>query len=96
LRDFYDLADLEKAEDEMRTIGILHYQVGGTDGVSLEIGKWTQVVDEMGHTVRLRTDRRSDVDGSDGKSARKSSVVRMALTRALPPRMAGEPIPATA
>lgn len=53
LRDFYDLADLEKAEDEMRTIGILHYQVGGTDGVSLEIDKWKQVLEEMGHTVHL-------------------------------------------
>jgi hypothetical protein len=53
LRDFYDLADLEKDEDETKTSGILHYQVGGTDGVSLEIDKWKQVLEEMGHTVRL-------------------------------------------
>jgi hypothetical protein len=53
LRDFYDLADLEKDEDEMKTIGILHCQVGGPDGVSLEIDKWKQVLEEMGHTVHL-------------------------------------------
>ncbi len=36
-----------------RTIGILHYKVGGTDGVSLEIDKWKRVLEEMGHTVHL-------------------------------------------
>ena len=36
-----------------KTIGILHYQVGGTDGVSLEIEKWKHVLEEMGHTVHL-------------------------------------------
>lgn len=36
-----------------RTIGIVHYKVGGTDGVSLEIDKWKQVLEEMGHTVHL-------------------------------------------
>ncbi|MFQ5578577.1 MAG: glycosyltransferase, partial [Anaerolineae bacterium] len=37
----------------MKTIGIIHYQVGGTDGVSLEIDKWTQTLQAMGHTVHL-------------------------------------------
>ena len=37
----------------MKTIGIFHYQVGGTDGVSLEIEKWKHVLEEMGHTVHL-------------------------------------------
>ena len=36
-----------------KTIGIIHYKVGGTDGVSLEIEKWAQVLREMGHTVFL-------------------------------------------
>ena len=36
-----------------RTIGIFHYKVGGTDGVSLEIDKWKRVLEEMGHTVHL-------------------------------------------
>jgi glycosyltransferase involved in cell wall biosynthesis len=37
----------------MKTIGILHYQVGRTDGVSLEIEKWKHVLEQMGHTVHL-------------------------------------------
>jgi len=37
----------------MKTIGIFHYQVGHTDGVSLEIDKWKHVLEEMGHTVHL-------------------------------------------
>ncbi|RLC75975.1 MAG: glycosyl transferase family 1, partial [Chloroflexi bacterium] len=37
----------------MKTIGIFHYQVGRTDGVSLEIDKWKHVLEEMGHTVHL-------------------------------------------
>ena len=36
-----------------KTIGIIHYQVGHTDGVSLEIDKWKRVLEEMGHTVHL-------------------------------------------
>ncbi len=36
-----------------RTIGIFHYKVGGTDGVSLEIEKWKGLLQEMGHTVYL-------------------------------------------
>ena len=35
------------------TIGAFHYQVGRTDGVSLELEKWKQVLEEMGHTVHL-------------------------------------------
>jgi len=37
----------------MTTIGLCHYQVGGTDGVSLEMDKWRQVLEGMGHTVHL-------------------------------------------
>jgi hypothetical protein len=37
----------------VKTIGIFHYQVGRTDGVSLEIAKWKRVLEEMGHTVYL-------------------------------------------
>lgn len=36
-----------------KTIGILHFKVGSTDGVSLEIDKWRRVLKEMGHTVHL-------------------------------------------
>jgi len=37
----------------MKTIGIVHYKVGGTDGVSLEIDKWKTVLEDMGHAVHL-------------------------------------------
>jgi len=36
-----------------KNIGIFHYQVGRTDGVSLELEKWQRVFEEMGHTVHL-------------------------------------------
>jgi Na+-transporting NADH:ubiquinone oxidoreductase subunit NqrC len=36
-----------------RNIGITHYQVGHTDGVSLEIEKWQRIFEEMGHHVYL-------------------------------------------
>jgi len=36
-----------------KNIGIFHYQVGHTDGVSLEIEKWQRVFEEMGHRVYL-------------------------------------------
>ncbi len=36
-----------------KIIGIFHFQVGCTDGVSLEIDKWKLVLEEMGHTVHL-------------------------------------------
>ena len=35
------------------TIGMFHYKVGGTDGVSLELDKWKRVLEEMGHRVYL-------------------------------------------
>lgn len=34
-------------------IGLCHYKVGGTDGVSLEMAKWKWVLEGMGHTVHL-------------------------------------------
>jgi glycosyltransferase involved in cell wall biosynthesis len=37
----------------MTTFGIFHYQVGHTDGVSLEIDKWKRVLEDLGHTVHL-------------------------------------------
>jgi glycosyltransferase involved in cell wall biosynthesis len=37
----------------MKNIGIFHFKVGGTDGVSLEIDKWKKVLEEMGHKVYL-------------------------------------------
>ncbi|MCK4488782.1 MAG: hypothetical protein KAU23_00905, partial [Anaerolineales bacterium] len=36
-----------------KIIGIFHFQVGCTDGVSLEIDKWKLALEEMGHTVHL-------------------------------------------
>ena len=36
-----------------KNIAIFHYQTGHTDGVSLEINKWKQVLEEMGHSVFL-------------------------------------------
>ena len=38
---------------EPKNIGIFHFQVGGTDGVSLEIEKWKEVLEEQGHTCYL-------------------------------------------
>jgi len=37
----------------MSNIGIFHYKVGGTDGVSLEINKWKKILEELGHKVFL-------------------------------------------
>ena len=34
-------------------IGLLHYRVGETDGVSLEMEKWQTVLKNMGHEVFL-------------------------------------------
>jgi len=34
-------------------IGIFHYQLGMTDGVSLEVEKWKTVLERMGHQVQL-------------------------------------------
>lgn len=36
-----------------KTIGICHYQLGLTDGVSLEVEKWQAVLERMGHRVVL-------------------------------------------
>jgi glycosyltransferase involved in cell wall biosynthesis len=47
-----------------KTIGIFHYQVGGTDGVSLEIEKWKQVLEGMGHTVHLCAGHLGTTDGT--------------------------------
>ena len=44
-------------------IGIVHYRVGKTDGVSLEISKRQSVLEELGHDVRLISGTRSN--GSD-------------------------------
>ncbi len=48
----------------MSTIGIFHYKVGGTDGVSLEIDKWKQVLEGMGHTVHLCAGDLGTVEGT--------------------------------
>jgi len=32
-------------------VGMIHFKVGGTDGVSLEMDKWKLVLEEMGHSV---------------------------------------------
>jgi len=36
-----------------KNIGIFHYQVGRTDGVSLELEKWQKVLEELGHSTFL-------------------------------------------
>jgi glycosyltransferase involved in cell wall biosynthesis len=48
----------------MSTIGIFHYKVGGTDGVSLEIDKWKRVLEEMGHSVHLCAGDLGTVEGT--------------------------------
>lgn len=47
-----------------RRIGIVHYKVGGTDGVSLEIDKWKEVLEEMGHQVFLCAGDLGSVEGT--------------------------------
>ena len=47
----------------MSNIGICHYKVGGTDGVSLEMDKWKVVLEELGHTVHLCG---GDLGGTEG------------------------------
>ncbi len=49
---------------EQLNIGVFHYKVGGTDGVSLEIDKWKQVLEEMGHRVHLYAGDLGNVDGT--------------------------------
>jgi glycosyltransferase involved in cell wall biosynthesis len=36
-----------------KRIGIIHFKTGDTDGVSLEIDKWTRIFQQAGHTVFL-------------------------------------------
>jgi glycosyltransferase involved in cell wall biosynthesis len=48
----------------MKNIGILHYQVGRMDGVSLEIEKWQRVLEEMGHRVELCAGDLSTAEGT--------------------------------
>ncbi|MEA3349153.1 MAG: glycosyltransferase family 4 protein [Chloroflexota bacterium] len=36
-----------------KTVGIFHYQVGRTDGVSLELEKWQRIFEDLGHRVHL-------------------------------------------
>jgi hypothetical protein len=48
---------------KVKIIGVLHYQVGGTDGVSLEVDKWKRVLEELGHTVHLCA---GDLGASEG------------------------------
>ena len=43
----------EDAQDAMSRIGICHFRVGETDGVSLEIDKWRAALEALGHTVYL-------------------------------------------
>ena len=47
-----------------KSIGIFHYKVGGTDGVSLEIDKWKRVLEAMGHTVHLCAGDLGSTEGS--------------------------------
>lgn len=47
----------------MKTIGIFHYQLGLTDGVSLEVEKWKHVLEEMGHKVILCAGRLGNQEG---------------------------------
>ena len=51
-----------------KNIAIFHYQVGGTDGVSLEIEKWKRVLEEMGHSVFLCA---GDLGGAQGTLIRE-------------------------
>ncbi|MDT8381563.1 MAG: glycosyltransferase family 4 protein [Brevefilum sp.] len=46
-----------------KTIGIFHYQLGLTDGVSLEVDKWKTVLEKMGHRVLLCAGRLGNQDG---------------------------------
>ena len=45
-------------------IGILHYQVGHTDGVSLELEKWKKEFEKLGHSVFLCAGDLGSVDGT--------------------------------
>ncbi|MEA3326349.1 MAG: glycosyltransferase family 4 protein [Chloroflexota bacterium] len=47
-----------------KNIGIFHYQVGRTDGVSLELEKWQKVFEEMGHSTFLYAGDLGSADGT--------------------------------
>jgi glycosyltransferase involved in cell wall biosynthesis len=48
---------------QSKTIGIFHYQLGLTDGVSLEVDKWKSVLERMGHRVLLCAGRLGNQEG---------------------------------
>ena len=48
----------------MPRIGICHFRVGLTDGVSLEIEKWKNVLEKIGHTVYLLAGEASNIDAT--------------------------------
>lgn len=48
----------------MPRIGICHFRVGLTDGVSLEIEKWKNVLEKIGHTVYLLAGEASNLDAT--------------------------------
>jgi glycosyltransferase involved in cell wall biosynthesis len=48
----------------MSNIGIFHYKVGSTDGVSLEIDKWKLTLEDMGHTVFLCAGNLGSTEGT--------------------------------
>jgi glycosyltransferase involved in cell wall biosynthesis len=49
--------------NKAQTIGICHYQLGMTDGVSLEVEKWQTVLERMGHRVVLFAGRFGQGEG---------------------------------
>ncbi len=52
----------------MSNIGIFHYKIGGTDGVSLEIIKWKKVLEKLGHKIFLCA---GDLGGAQGTLVRE-------------------------
>jgi glycosyltransferase involved in cell wall biosynthesis len=48
----------------MSNIGMLHFKVGSTDGVSLEMDKWKLILEEMGHTVHFAGGDLGTFDGT--------------------------------
>jgi mannosylglucosylglycerate synthase len=47
----------------MSSIGLCHYKVGATDGVSLEMDKWKIVLEKLGHVVHLCAGNLGSLDG---------------------------------
>lgn len=48
----------------MSNIGMLHFKVGSTDGVSLEMDKWKRILEEMGHTIHFAAGDLGTLDGT--------------------------------